>query len=154
MNKQSSFEEYLEKNGNLTYTNKGVSMLPLLRQGKDMFILEKKTDERCRVGDVVLYRRPPDQYVLHRIIAVRPEDYVILGDNCINKEYGISDSDIIAVMTGFIRNGKEHTVSEKRYRIYSFVTLHTIPLRTFYKKTKSGIKKIVKRVRKKNKQNK
>ena len=95
-----------KKNGRLTYTNVGVSMMPLLRQGKDLFIVTKSNGERFSVGDVVLYRRPPNKYVLHRIIEVRRDDYVILGDNCVNKEYGIKDKDIIAVMTGFVRNGK------------------------------------------------
>ena len=65
------YEDYIEQNGSLTYTNVGVSMLPLLRQGKDMFIVSKRDGQRCKVGDVVLYKRPPDQYVLHRIIKVR-----------------------------------------------------------------------------------
>lgn len=60
------YEDYLEKNGSLTYTNVGISMLPLLRQGKDMFIVEKRDGNRCRKGDVVLYKRPPDRYILHR----------------------------------------------------------------------------------------
>lgn len=105
-------------------------MLPLLREGKDLFFIEKKGAERCRVGDVVLYRRKR-QYVLHRIIEVRPEDYVILGDNCTAKEYGIKDSDILAVMTSFIRNGREHSVKEIAYRIYSFVWLRIAPMRIF-----------------------
>ncbi len=105
-------------------------MLPLLRQGKDLFFIEKKGAERCKVGDVVLYRRKR-QYVLHRIIEVRPEDYVILGDNCTMKEYGIRDSDILAVMTSFIRNGEEHSVNEIAYKVYSFVWLRTAPIRIF-----------------------
>ena len=32
--------EFLEENGKLTYTNVGVSMMPLLRQGKDLFTIE------------------------------------------------------------------------------------------------------------------
>ena len=35
MNSGISYEEYLEKHGSLTYSNVGVSMLPLLRQGLD-----------------------------------------------------------------------------------------------------------------------
>ena len=89
MSEGISYEEYLDRYGTLTYSVVGSSMLPLLRQGKDLFTVTKKGPERCRRGDVVLYRRPPDSYVLHRIIEVRPEDYVILGDNCVNKEYGI-----------------------------------------------------------------
>ncbi len=129
-----SYEEHLEKHGTLTYSNVGVSMLPLLRQGRDLFIVEKKGPERCAAGDVVLYRRPPDQYVLHRVIRVRPEDYVILGDNCVNREYGITDRDIIGVMTGFVRDGKTHSVTERGYRLYSAMWTHAAGLRVFLKR--------------------
>ena len=57
MSKGFSYEEFLEANGELTYTNVGTSMMPLLRQGRDLFTVRKKTEERCRAGDVVLYRR-------------------------------------------------------------------------------------------------
>ncbi|MBQ2617520.1 MAG: S26 family signal peptidase [Synergistaceae bacterium] len=126
----SSLEKYLSEQGRVISTCVGVSMLPLLREGKDLFFIEKKGAERFKVGDVVLYRRGR-QYVLHRIIEVRPEDYVILGDNCCFKEYGIKDSDILAVMTTFVRNGKEHSVNEFAYRLYSFVWLKTAPIRIF-----------------------
>ena len=56
MSNPLSYEEYLEQNGSMTYTNVGRSMLPLLRQGKDLFTLEKKGPERCRVADVFLKR--------------------------------------------------------------------------------------------------
>ena len=130
-----SYEEYLDQYGTLTYTNVGVSMLPLLRQGKDLFTVAKKGSERCKVGDVVLYRRPPNQYVLHRVVGVRPDDYVILGDNCVAKEYGIRDEDILGVMTGFVRNGKEHSISEVRYRMYSASMVHRIGPRVLLKKS-------------------
>ena len=139
-----NYEEYIQKNGSLTYTNVGVSMMPLLRQGKDLFTVTKRNGERCKKGDVVLYKRPPNKYVLHRIVEVRDNGYVILGDNCINKEYGIKDSDIIGVMTGYVRNGKEHSIYDKSYRLYSFMTMHTINLRISLKKIKLKIKKLVK----------
>lgn len=113
-----SYEEYLDKNGTFTYRFRGVSMNPLLKQGRDLFTVKKKTDERCKKYDVVLYRRPPNQYVLHRIIKVRDNDYVILGDNCIQKEYGTTDSDIIGVMTHFSRKGKTYSVDNKLYKLY------------------------------------
>ena len=141
-----SYEEYLEKYGTLTYSNVGVSMLPLIRQGKDLFIVRKKGKKRCKKGDVVLYRRPPNKYVLHRIIEVRPDDYVILGDNCVNKEYGIKDSDIIGVMTGFVRSGKEHSIKEYGYILYTMTILGTIPARVFVKKVIIKLKKLIKRV--------
>ena len=143
MSELISFEEYLEKHGSLTYANVGASMLPLLRQDKDLFTVRKKGAERCKVGDVVIYRRPPEQYVLHRIIEVRPDDYVILGDNCITKETGIRDEDILGVLTGFTRGGKKHSVEEAGYRVYSTVIMRTILLRVFLKKTRHRIRRLI-----------
>ena len=117
MSESLSYEEYLERHGSLTYTNVGTSMLPLLREGRDLFTLVPKRG-RCRVGDVVLYRRPPDRWVLHRVVAVLPEGYLILGDNCVARER-VAEEDVIAVMVGFVRCGREHSVDELAYRVYT-----------------------------------
>ena len=128
-----SYEEYLQRHGTLTYSNVGVSMLPLLRQGQDLFTVEKKGAARCRVGDVALYRRG-GEYVLHRIVAVRPDDYVLLGDNCVRREYGVTDEDILGVMTGFVRDGKPRSVSAPAYRLYTRFWLGTERPRIFFKR--------------------
>lgn len=140
-----TYEDFLESNGELTYTNVGTSMMPLLKQHRDLFTVRRKGSARCRAGDVVLYRRPPNKYVLHRVVEVRKNDYVILGDNCINKEYGITDGDIIGVMTGYVRKGRTHTVKDRSYRIYKAYIMHTIPLRVLFKKVKLKTKRTVKR---------
>ena len=132
-------EDYLAEHGTLTYTNKGTSMLPLIREGKDLFTIRRKGSERCSKGDVVLYKRPPNHYVLHRVIAVRENDYVILGDNCVNPEYGITDADIIGVMTGYVRSGREHDIHGISYRLYTFIMLHTITIRILMKRAKAWI---------------
>lgn len=144
MNK-TTYEEYLEENGQLTYKNVGVSMLPLLKQGRDLFTLNRKTSERCKKYDVVLYRRPPDKYVLHRIIEVREEDYVIRGDNCINNEYGITDKDILGVMTSFIHKGKEYSVNDFRYKVYYVLRCKLYFFRLFKFKLKRILKGLVKK---------
>ncbi len=59
-----TYEEYLEENGELTYTNVGVSMMPLLKHHRDLFTVTKRGSKRLKKGDVVLYRRPPRRYVL------------------------------------------------------------------------------------------
>lgn len=140
-----TYEDFLESNGELTYTNVGTSMMPLLKQHRDLFTVRRKGSARCRAGDVVLYRRPPNKYVLHRVVEVRKKDYVILGDNCIKKEYGITDGDIIGVMTGYVRKGRTHTVKDRSYRIYKAYIMHTIPLRVLFKKVKLKTKRTVKR---------
>lgn len=145
MSEVTNYEEYLDKHGTLTYTNVGTSMMPLLKQHRDLFTVKKKGKARCKVGDVVLYRRPPNKYVLHRVVAVRRDDYIILGDNCVNKEYGITDSDILGIMTGYVRRGRTHTVSDRSYRAYKAYILHTITVRMLLKKVKLKMKRVIKR---------
>ena len=142
----TSIEEFLKQNGKITYSNVGVSMLPLIRQGKDLFTIEKNDGSRYKRGDVVLFARGKDKYVLHRIIKVLPDEYVILGDNCINPERGIKDSDIHGKMISFVRSGKEHSINEKRYRLYTWYVLTFNPVRVFFKKRWIRFKHLVKKI--------
>lgn len=131
---KGTYEEYLKKNGTLIYRNVGVSMLPLIKQGRDLFIVQKKSENRCKKYDVVLFKRADEKYVLHRIIKVNENDYIIRGDNCVNKEYGIKDEDIIGVMTSFIRKGKEYSVDNRLYKIYSVLWCKLYFLRRIYQR--------------------
>ena len=101
-----SFEEELENSGKLVYTTVGVSMMPLIKQDRDISIIEKPTG-RLKKLDVALYKRPNGQYVLHRVVKVLEDGYVILGDNCAAKEYNIKDSQILGVLTSLVRAGTE-----------------------------------------------
>ena len=144
MSNAVSFEEFLAQNGTLTYTNKGTSMEPLLQQGRDLFTVRKKGPERCRAGDVVLFRRG-DSYVLHRVVEVLPDSYVCLGDNSVYPERGVTDGDILGVLTGFVRNGKEHSVTEPGYRAYSAMVLGTRGLRVLWIKAVWKGKRLLRR---------
>ena len=114
---KSTFEEQLAQNGKLIYTNKGDSMMPLIKQDRDLLII-KPVQGRLKKYDVPLYKRDTGQYVLHRILKVRRDDYVICGDNRWSKEYGITDRHIIGVLTAVIRKGKEVSVNDWKYRAY------------------------------------
>ena len=80
------------------------------------------------------------------VIEVRKNSYVILGDNCINKEYGINDKDIIGVMISYVRKGKAHSVNDLSYKLYSRYIMATITPRVFFKRIKLKLKRIVKRL--------
>ena len=124
----STFEEQLAKNGKLIYTNKGDSMMPLIKQDRDLLII-KPVQGRLKKYDVPLYKRDSGQYVLHRIIKVRKNDYVICGDNRWVKEYGIRDRHIIGVLVAVIRNGKEVSVNNWKYKVYVHLWCDLFPLR-------------------------
>jgi len=126
----SDFRTEIETHGTLIYTNVGDSMMPLIKQGRDVMII-KKACGRLKKYDVPLYQRDSGQYVLHRILKVRKDDYVICGDNRSFKEYGITDRHIIGVLTGVIRNKKEISVTDKKYRLYVHLWCDLFPVRAF-----------------------
>ena len=129
MNK-STFEEEIAKNGRLIYTNVGDSMMPLLREKRDLLIIEK-AGGRLKKYDVPLYKRDSGQYVLHRVLRVRENDYVLCGDNRWQRETDISDRHIIGVLTAVIRNGKKLPTNARRYRLYSHLWCDLFYLRAF-----------------------
>lgn len=129
MNK-STFEEEIKKHGRLIYTNVGDSMMPLIRQGRDILIISA-VNGRLKKYDVPLYKRDSGQYVLHRILKVRADDYVICGDNRWQREYGITDRHIIGVLTGIVRDGKEISVNDGKYRAYVHLWCDFFYIRAF-----------------------
>ncbi len=139
----SDFRTELEKYGKLIYTNVGDSMMPLIKQGRDVLIIQKP-DGRLKKYDVPLYQRDSGQYVLHRILKVRKSDYVICGDNRYNKETGITDRHIIGVLTGIIRNGVEMSVTDFRYRLYVHLWCDFFPVRAFLIRVRNFLKRRLK----------
>lgn len=136
--KTYSFEEFIDKKGYIIYTNVGKSMLPLLRQRKDIIEIRKVTAPRCKKYDVVLYKRD-NKYILHRILKVRSNDYVIAGDNNAFLEYGIVDEDILGVVTRIIRNGKEISMTDPGYLLYVHLWCDCYPLRMFILRCKGKV---------------
>ena len=98
--------------------------------------------------DVPLYK-VGEKYVLHRIIKVLPDGYVICGDNCINKEYNIKDENILGVLTEVYRNDKKINMDGLPYKIYVRMCRFFYPLRVVYKKTVELFCRIKRCIRKK-----
>ena len=143
MNK-STFEEQLAQNGKHIYTNKGDSMIPLIKQDRDLLIIEP-ANGRLKKYDVPQYKRDSGQYVLHRILKVREDDYVICGDNRWVKEYGIQDRHIIGVLTAVVRDGKEISVNNWKYKLYVHLWCDMYPIRAFIVHAVNKIKRIIRR---------
>lgn len=136
-------EEVLKQEGVYVSTIAGVSMYPMLRNRRDTIVVEPY-EGRLKKYDVPLYK-VGNNYVLHRIIEVLPDSYVIRGDNCINKEYGITDKDILGVLTAFHRDGKEVNMSGIGYKTYVFLWCHTHGLRQLCRKIYFKLRRIFKK---------
>lgn len=94
----------------------GTSMLPMLRPGKD-YVRLSPLPEKLKKYDLPLYCRDNGIYVLHRIIKVK-EKYTCIGDNEFAKEPGIRRDQMIALVTGFVREGREYSVEMPMYKVY------------------------------------
>ena len=134
MNEHMKFEEILQRCGHLVYPNKGTSMRPLLRQGRDLMVIERKGPAPCKKYDAVLFKRPavngPDAYVLHRILRVNPDgSYWIVGDNNYVGDL-VREEHIRGVLSAVVR-GRKRTVpvTAPLYRAYVALWCDFYPVR-------------------------
>ncbi|MBR1455885.1 MAG: S24/S26 family peptidase [Oscillospiraceae bacterium] len=125
---KSGFEEILARDGRLVYSSRGDSMLPLIREGRDLLVIEP-VHGRLRRLDVPLYRRAGGRWVLHRVLRVQAEDYVLCGDNRWRCETGVTDRQIAGVLTAVIRGGREIPMTDWRCRLYAHLWCDLFPLR-------------------------
>lgn len=129
MNSKKRIEEVLDENGIFVSTTVGMSMYPMLRNRRDTIVIEQ-CQGRLNKYDVPLYKSN-SRYVLHRIVEVRPDSYVIRGDNCYVNEYGITDEQILGVLTGFYRGKKKINMQGWKYKIYVRLWCAVYPFRKF-----------------------
>lgn len=123
-----TFEELLNEKGYLVYTNVGTSMLPLLRQRRDIIEIRKKPPGHCHKYDVVLYKRG-EKYILHRVLRVLQQGYIIAGDHNTFLETDVTDDMILGIMTRVIRDGRSITPDNLTYRVYVLLWCGCYPVR-------------------------
>ena len=126
--------EVLESGGEVSFITAGTSMLPLLRDRCDKVILVKNKNMPQK-NDVVFYKRDDGQYVLHRIVGVKKDKFIIRGDNLWSNEHGITTKHIIAIATAFERNGKLIKCTDFKYKLYCFC----LPVIRFFKRPKLSV---------------
>ena len=146
----STIKNELDQNGWVLTKPVGNSMYPMLRYCKDPIIVQKPT-RPFKVNDVPVYVRKSDKsLVMHRIIAIKNGNYIIRGDNCLYKEYGITDNDIIGILAGFYRGDKFFDCEKNRlYKVYIVLNRLTYPARVVWaplKKTGIKVKHFLKKL--------
>ena len=106
---------------------RGGSMLPMLRQGKDAVELAP-LPEKLKKYDLPVYQYPSGKVVMHRVVAVKEDHYVCLGDNTYRYEQ-IRPEQMIGVVSAFKRGDKRISVDDPGYRLYCRVWVALYPLR-------------------------
>ncbi len=138
----------LESSGFIVIPIKGVSMNPLLYSYKSHVLIEKP-EGRLGINDVVLYVRDDGTQVLHRIISFDGDIALIRGDNTYSLER-VPASNIKGVAKSFWRSGKENSheisVNDRLYKCYVRIWNFTYPVRKLWFMLKSRLKRVVKRI--------
>ena len=133
----TNFETEIRKSGYVVFTNKGDSMMPLLRENRDLLVI-RAIEEPLKKNDAVLFKRDNGAYVLHRIIKVCGMGmYRVCGDN---RDYAerVPEEWIIGVLTEIIRDGKHITMQDPEYLKY----LKKLPARRFRLRVRHYLSKI------------
>ena len=126
------FLEQFRAGKSVIFSPRGVSMLPMLRQGIDSVVLSPLPGA-LRKYDLPLYRYPSGKYVLHRIVKVQEEAYLCMGDNTYSYET-VEKGCVIAVVTAFRRGSREISVTNPGYRLYCRFWHYSRPLRHFWRR--------------------
>ena len=109
-------EEHLRIGQSVRIYPRGVSMRPLIREGKDSVTISAVQGTLSK-NDIVLFRFG-EHYVLHRFVGVGKNGYVFCGDHRYTYERGVAEESIVAVVTAISRNGKDVRMGSFGYRVY------------------------------------
>ena len=110
-------DEVLDSGSEISLMASGVSMEPYIRDKTDKITIVKATGE-LKKGDVPLYKRDNGKFVLHRVVGIGDEGYIMRGDNQWVTEYPVKKSCIKAVLKSVERNGKVIAADGVYSRLY------------------------------------
>ncbi len=112
-------KELIAEDKAVILTARGSSMRPMVKNMRDAVILSAYKGD-VSVGDVILYERESGAFVLHRVVEICEDDtLVLMGDFQYMPEKGIRKTQIIAVLSGIVRKGKEISCASREYQRYS-----------------------------------
>ncbi len=137
-------EAELSEHGFYASNTLGTSMRPLFKTHRDMIVV-KRPEGELRKYDVALYVTPSGKYILHRVIAVRENIYLIRGDNTYSIER-VPKEWVIGVLVKFNRRGKSHTTDERLYKIYSRFWNFIYPVRYVFWFAKRAARAVLRRI--------
>ena len=82
--------------------------------------------------EIPLFVRTDGKYVLHRIVGLGTEGYIVRGDNQLGREYPVWYSQVIGVVAGIWRDEKYLSCDHFRYRLYCRLWAGGYPFRWIY----------------------
>lgn len=129
--KHSRITDYLKQDGYVVAIPTGSSMWPMLRAKHDSVVLEP-LQGRLQRRQVALVQQADGQYVLHRVVEVHDQDYLLCGDNQWIPAPHAGDAQIRGVVSGFFRGSRYIACNSRLYRFYSWLWCSVWPVRRIF----------------------
>ncbi len=123
---ESAVRAVLDEKGIYASTITGVSMRPLLKTDRDMVVIKKHTED-LKKYDIALYF-VKGKHILHRVLKVCENEYLIRGDNTFTVEHIPKDA-VLGVAAIINRNGKRIDLSDKKCTAYAKFWHFIYPIR-------------------------
>lgn len=113
----ANIETLLKNDGKILVPPVGVSMWPMLKNRNDQVLVSVITSP-LKINDVVLFKRKDGKLVLHRIVKITDDGFIIRGDNCEHNEF-VEKTQILGVLTGFYKKERYFDCNKNAlYKVY------------------------------------
>ena len=108
---------------------KGYSMNPGLVQLRDSITLGPWDDSQLKKGCVALVKDLRGEYLVHRIIAREGDMLTLAGDGNVGLIEKASTKDVIGIMHGITRKGRDYNSDSFIWKAYSWLWMFLMPVR-------------------------
>ena len=123
------FEDILEKEGELFFTNVGFSMYPLIKERED--ILHIRKSDTYKRGDIILYKTNNGKYVLHRILKIKGNIIITAGDYNYFKDSPVSRDSVLGTLVSIKKKDGEIIYLDKDKRCRRFFYTNFFFIKSF-----------------------
>ena len=141
--------EALASGGEVSFSPKGRSMLPMLREAGDSVTLVSPP-EKLKRGTVALFVSDDGgehRFVLHRLVKKDGSRLVFCGDNRRESDPPVEKSAVIGVVSRYESRGRAHSLKEPWYRVYSAWMVATSGVRRAALKLQAGVYRLWKKLK-------
>ena len=126
------FEDVLNKDGELYFTNVGYSMYPLIKEREDILhIVQSNTYKK---GDIILFKSKEDHYVLHRILKIKKDKFITAGDYNYFKDQPITIDQILGLLISIKKKDGKVIDLSKDKKVRKFWYTNFFPIKAFFQK--------------------
>lgn len=120
----------------------GHSMHPLIRYRQDQVTI-RACSRPLRKGDIVLFQRSDNRYVVHRVQSLTDTAVQTIGDNCSAPDAPIAPEMVLGLVTHVHRGNRTLHVDTRRWRTLGRIWIALQPLRITTRRVLGPVKRAI-----------